>query len=299
MLDSVHATHRFASAPFEPAIVCRNIEGSLHLRSLLSDPQLQHAISGISSLLILLEMFELLMQELASDEFAISTISDIIESDIGLTATLLKMVNSPYYGLVQHVKSPAHAVNLLGVEVVKNIMLSEDIVAQVKHVSPNVDRVTELNVQANIRGVLANRFARLARLRKRQIDHCHLSGALSTLGELVIETCLADSDDPSESSHYPANVIGSSILDSWLFPDAIVEAVLHQTDEQAPADGLSAFHILHAVRRLETVFDQHDQTISEDFNVESVFVDYPQDADLLVKWFDCFCDYHLDIRSGS
>jgi HD-like signal output (HDOD) protein len=44
------------------------------------------------------------------------TIAGLISRDVGLSATLLKTVNSPFFGLRQKVSTPKHAVSLLGLK---------------------------------------------------------------------------------------------------------------------------------------------------------------------------------------
>lgn len=297
-LESLHATHRFIAKPSDKAALLEAINRSLVLREKLSDPTLSSMITGITSIPVLPEIYDKLMLELASDDFSINTIGKIIESDISLSATLLKVVNSPYYGLVQHVESPSHATNLLGVEVVKNILLSEKVVNQFKQFSTDARRVSELNIQASVRGVLANRFARLAKLDKRRIDHCHIAGMMSSLGELVVETGMLDSTDLNQHQFH-TDLIGSSIIGLWSLPDAIVEAVLHQSDETVPAGSVSPMQILHAVRNLEHAFAANDQKMDKAFNAESCLAPYKLSESLATKWFDCFCDYQLDLKQAA
>lgn len=297
-LESLHATHRFVAKPSDKQNLTDAIRRSLVLREQLADPVLRSMITGITSIPVLPEIYDKLMLELASDEFSIRTIGMIIQSDISLSATLLKVVNSPYYGLVQHVESPAHATNLLGVEIVKNILLSEKIINQFKEFSADATRITEMNIHASVRGVLANRFAQLAKLDKRQIDHCHMAGMMSILGELVVETGMLEIPE-SAADKFHTDLIGSSIIGLWSLPDTIVEAVLHQNDEQAPQGTLSALQVLHAVRRLETVFEANDHKLDEKFTADVAFADYSLPANLTDKWFDCFCNYQLDLRHAA
>jgi HD-like signal output (HDOD) protein len=297
-LESLHATHRFIAKPSDKKSLIDAIDRSLSLRAKLSNRELRKIITGITSIPVLPEIYDKLMIELASEDFSIITIGNIIEADISLSATLLKVVNSPYYGLVQHVESPAHATNLLGVEVVKNILLTEKVVSQFAQYSTDTRRVSELNIQASIRGVLANRFAKLAALDKRSIDHSHIAGMMSSLGELVVETGMIPSTE-IHAEHYHNDLIGSSIIGLWSLPDSIVEAVLHQSDKEIPTDQLSAMLILHAVRSIENVFRENEGHLDNNFTVENTLSRYDLPAGLAQKWFDCFCDYQLDLRQAA
>lgn len=60
--------------------------------------------------------------ELQKDEPEIARISGIIAEDIGLSALVLKTVNSPFFALKSHVKSIQHATSLLGLANTINIV---------------------------------------------------------------------------------------------------------------------------------------------------------------------------------
>jgi putative nucleotidyltransferase with HDIG domain len=58
------------------------------------------------------------------DETSSREIAQIIEKDSSITARILKVINSAYYGLSGHVSTVSQAVPLLGIQVVKNIVLT-------------------------------------------------------------------------------------------------------------------------------------------------------------------------------
>ncbi|NND89735.1 MAG: HDOD domain-containing protein [Granulosicoccus sp.] len=297
-LESLHATHRFIAKPTDCETVIEAIHRSLALHQKLSDRTLRSLVASITSLPVLPDIYNQLMTEMASSNFSIEAIGRIIESDISLSATLLKVVNSPYYGLVQHVESPTHAANLLGVELVKNILLCEKVLSQFKPDRRNEKAISELNTQARIRGVLANRFARVAKFRKRQIDHCQIAGMLGSLGDLVIQTGMVD-PVVDENTTYHADQIGSSILGLWSLPDPVVEAVLTQRQEASPNGTLTVAHVLHALRRLDALFANSDRMPNEKFSMADALPDSTIDATLQRRWFDCYCDFHSDLQQAA
>ena len=58
------------------------------------------------------------------DDTSSHDIAEIIEKDGSVTARILKVINSAYYGLSGHVSTVSQAVPLLGIQVVKNIVLT-------------------------------------------------------------------------------------------------------------------------------------------------------------------------------
>ena len=60
--------------------------------------------------------------ELAQEEPSINEIAELINRDAGISGSVLKAINSPLFGLAGKVKSVSHAVNLLGLKSVVNIV---------------------------------------------------------------------------------------------------------------------------------------------------------------------------------
>ncbi len=73
-----------------------------------------------------------IIQEVKKDKLAIGEIVDIISYDAALTAKILKVANSSFYALTYKVDSIEKAVNVLGIEALKNIALSFLIVKELR-----------------------------------------------------------------------------------------------------------------------------------------------------------------------
>ena len=69
-----------------------------------------------------------LIQEVRKENPQLNDIIGLISSDPPLSAGILKCVNSPLYGLNTRGSSVEHAVNLLGLNTIKNLALSFSLV---------------------------------------------------------------------------------------------------------------------------------------------------------------------------
>lgn len=298
-LESLHAIHRFIAKPAPERVIIEAIERSLSLHCSLCEPRLQTAITGMTTMPVLPEIYNKLSAAMASEDYSIASIAQIIESDIGLSATLLKVVNSPYYGMIQHVKSATHAAQLLGVELVKNILLSEKVLSQFQSYCGHERQIGELNKAAKSRGVLANRFARLGKFTPRQIDHTQVAGMMSNLGDLVLETGMVSWSESNVEGLHNGDLIGCSILGLWSLPDAIVEAVLRQRAKEQVQGSLSVAHVIQTIRQFEQHSQQCGGPLKEEFTFDLVAEGLHLETELLEKWFDCFCDYHRDLQQAA
>jgi diguanylate cyclase (GGDEF)-like protein len=65
-----------------------------------------------------------ILQAMQREAPSIKEISDIISTDAPLSAKVLQVVNSPFYGLANKISSVSHAMTYLGLNTVKNLALS-------------------------------------------------------------------------------------------------------------------------------------------------------------------------------
>jgi HD-like signal output (HDOD) protein len=73
------------------------------------------------------------LQEVLNDsDSTFDDLTQVINVDPGLTARLLKIVNSPFYGLSSSVDSIPHAINILGTEQLTDLVLATEVVNKFK-----------------------------------------------------------------------------------------------------------------------------------------------------------------------
>jgi len=87
----------------------------------LTQEQVQKVLQGIAIPPQPQIMVDLQMEQMSPD-CSINAIADLIGQDIGLAGSILKTVNSPFYGLRNKITSINQAVNLLGVKSVINLV---------------------------------------------------------------------------------------------------------------------------------------------------------------------------------
>jgi len=63
-----------------------------------------------------------LQVEMAQVNINVVKIEEIVSKDAGISGKVIKLINSPFFGLRRHISSIQHAINLLGVENIINIV---------------------------------------------------------------------------------------------------------------------------------------------------------------------------------
>jgi len=69
-----------------------------------------------------------ILEAVRNEESYLKEIGDILSKDPPLSGEVLKIINSPFYGLQTKITTVPHAVNLLGINTVKNLALSFSLV---------------------------------------------------------------------------------------------------------------------------------------------------------------------------
>ncbi len=123
-MTSIGPIHQFLSKPCDAETLKTTVARVCSMRDLLEDEALIKVVSGIESLPSLPKLYSEVMDEVNSEEGSLNKVGEIISRDSGMSAKILQLVNSAFFGLPRHITSPVRAVHLLGLETVKSLILS-------------------------------------------------------------------------------------------------------------------------------------------------------------------------------
>ncbi len=122
-MNSVNSAHQFISKPCNSDELREKIGKAIKLSDKLQNKDLIELINGIESLPSLPEIYHQLNDEISKDEISIRKISDIISNDPPMTLKILKIVNSSFFGIPTEIRNPYQAINLLGINTLKSLIL--------------------------------------------------------------------------------------------------------------------------------------------------------------------------------
>lgn len=261
------AAHRVMPRPTSSSTFAKQLQGAIHLRELLTNDQLQARITSIKSLPCLPETYQQLVSELQSGEVSIKKVADLVSRDAAITAKLLQVVNSAFFGLSHRVADVFRAVNLVGLDTVRSLVLTAGVFEEFKGVNiphSSVDEIYRTSVSVGTKSrLLAHTFG----LDPIMIENAFLGGMLHDVGRLLMARCFGEEygrvmDLATRRSIpvYQAEeevlgasdaVIGAFLLSLWGIADPIVEAVaLHYkpSNNANPVLGpLTAVHLGWAI----------------------------------------------------
>lgn len=267
-LRAVPVAHQFLSKPCDPRRLEEIIEQISVLQAMLNSELLKNLIGRIDSLPTFPKIYQALTEVLSKPESSLQDLSAIIERDMAMSAKVLQLVNSSFFGLSHRITSVASAVTFLGLNMLKNLTLSLE-----------VFRVFE--GKAELQGFSLEQFQRhailTAHLAKKMFkdprsgEDAFIAGMLHDIGKLLMMAYFPDESviickemkaQGKKRSIVEKDLLGVThaemgayLLGIWGVPYSVVEAIAnHHTTVTAPYrkfDIVSAIYVANRLVNLE------------------------------------------------
>ncbi|MDR3011986.1 MAG: HDOD domain-containing protein [Chitinispirillales bacterium] len=169
-----------------------------------------------------------------------SELGEFIKSDPMLASTVLRLVNSAFYGLPGRVGSINHALVLLGFSTVKNIVLSASMLEMFKvDTGSSKFCATELYKHSLACGVIAQYLAQTTGYEQK--EECFVAGLVHDIGKMIILQVLPEEfkhviecADKTKILFYDSErkllsvshqEVGGMLVEQWHLPPQIQDAV--------------------------------------------------------------------------
>ncbi len=263
----VQNAHQYLAKPCEIELLTGTVKRAFSLRDLVQDESLQSIIADMTTLPSLPETYNEIMQELQSEDPSLDRIGAIIETDVAMSAKLLQIVNSAFFGLVRHVSSPAEAAMFLGVDVIRSLVLTTGVFSQFEGDKVDTAAIAGIWNHSMRVGAVAKQIMMQASGDKLQADYAMMGGLLSNVGKLVIACNFPDKfneinarigangqgelDIETELVGHSHCAIGAYLLCLWGLPNPVIECVAYHHRPTDCVDAgftpLSAVHIATAI----------------------------------------------------
>jgi putative nucleotidyltransferase with HDIG domain len=268
VMQSLKVAHQFLSKPCEVENLKSAILSTYATKGLLENDTIKKAISSMGTLPSIPSLYMELVKEIESADASIHKVGKIISQDVSMTAKILQLVNSPYFGLYQRVASPEQASTLLGLETVKSLVLSVKIFAQYKNTKMPGFSPEELYSHSLATASVAKAIAKKEGEEEAFINDTFTAGMLHDLGKLILasnfpeqyqKTVAMASDNKVELWKAEKDVfnathseVGAYLLGIWGLPNSIMEAIaFHHYPEKYPKILFGPITAVYAANILE------------------------------------------------
>jgi HD-like signal output (HDOD) protein/CheY-like chemotaxis protein len=266
-LKSVQYAHQNLSKPCDAEILKQTLVKLFALRDILADEAVKKIVSQIESLPSLPSIYSEIIEEMHLEDPSLKKVGDIISKDLSMTAKILQVVNSVFFGLSRKISTPQEAVVLLGLETIKALVLSVKIFAefsQKKYAWFNIDALFSHSMSVS---TYAKTIIKNEKLGQDLINHSLMAGLLHDLGKLILATNFQKSyqqvltavhgcdrnlwDLEYEAFGTSHAEIGAYLMGLWSLETPIIEAIaFHHCPAKSMSRNmglLTAVHIGNAI----------------------------------------------------
>jgi len=239
-LRAVPVAHQFLLKPCDPEALRTAIERGLRLIDVLNSKMLVSLVGSLRELPSAPLTFTDLRKELSRPEPSIARVAEIVQKDVAVTAKVLQLVNSAFFGVSRNVSDISTAVNYLGTSTLQNLVLSVGVFRSFgpKYPIPGFS-IDEFEQHSHLTAAIAAKINRNANLNGFVV----IAGLLHDIGYLILADRspqhLARSIQESVQEKIPCykaeerliglshSEIGAYLLSLWGLPFPITEAVAH------------------------------------------------------------------------
>ncbi|MBX7258157.1 MAG: HDOD domain-containing protein [Candidatus Hydrogenedentes bacterium] len=265
---TVGEAHQFLTKPCKPTLLKECVDRAFAIRDLLQSDSLRAVVSQIESLPPMPQTYAKLCEKLRSPDVSAKDVGLLMESDLAMTAKVLHLVNSAFFGFRQRVSSASQAVALLGFETIKALVLMTGLFSNVQERKLpsgfSFDRLWQHSLKV---GSYAQMIALAESASKDSVNDAYTAGLLHDCGELVLAAaCQEDfthaydyamvngvrqSEAEKELLGCTHAEIGAYLLGIWGLPHPIVEAVAyHHRPTEFIGAGFSPVTAVHVADAL-------------------------------------------------
>jgi HD-like signal output (HDOD) protein/ActR/RegA family two-component response regulator len=186
ILKATGSAHQFLLKPCEPELLKRTISRACTLRDLLDNEVLGGIVSRTESLPSLPDLYGKLMKEIRASEGSLQRVGEIVESDLSMSAKLVQLVSSAFFGLPRKISSPSEAVMLLGLETVKSLALTMGLFSKFDESTLSFIPIKQIYEHSMKTGIMAREIAKIEGADEEMVGETFMTGLLHDVGKLLL-----------------------------------------------------------------------------------------------------------------
>jgi HD-like signal output (HDOD) protein len=203
--------------------------------------ELNVLLSSEAALPSMPKVVALLLSELGRPEPDLRKLSQLISTDVALTARLLTMANSSMFQLERKVSNIPEALAVLGVDHLRSVASAAALCGSFRAV-PGIDLTHFWRYSVNVAKISRS----LAGMVKQSPATAFTAGLIHGVGELVMHLGMTEAVVPLNQTTPPLDLrrakiehrafgycyaeVGAGLARKWQFPDLIVDALAHQIE---------------------------------------------------------------------
>jgi len=263
----VGVAHQCLSKPCDSETLKRTVLRAVELTRSLKNAAIKELVIRMDRIPTVPPLYCELVRQLQSPDTSLDAIAAVVQQDPGVTARLLQLVNSSFFGLKRPVSSPREAIAYLGIESLKSLVLSLSAFSQYKEMEAAGVSLMAIWQHSLRTAELARRLVGARGLSGGMADASFVGGLLHDIGRVVLACNFPEEYATARSLARRQRVtlekaeeqvfscthadVGGYLLGLWGLPPTVVDAIaFHHTPSAAGEDfftPLTAVHIANVL----------------------------------------------------
>ncbi len=186
ILKCVGSTHQYLSKPCDPDALKATIQRASNLEDSLHNNHLKALVCQLNRIPSVPALYMKIVEAASRPDSTLEDIGDIIARDIGMTAQILRLANSAFFGLRQQLASPRMAVSYLGLDTIKSLVLSIHAFSQFKGAATGFLNLEALWSHSLTVAGYAQAIAHAEGAESKLAEEAFAAGVLHDVGKLVL-----------------------------------------------------------------------------------------------------------------
>lgn len=227
-------------------------------------------VSGVVRLVSLPEVCIRVNEMLEDPHVNAGDIGKVICQDTGLTARLLKIVNSAFYGFPSRIETVSRAVTVIGLRELRGLVLAASAVEAFSKIPNDVLNMVKFWRHSVYCGVVAQLLAE--RCHVLHSERLFVAGLLHDIGKLILShrmpnemrevisrMKLEDRQDyeiEKEIFGFDHTDVGGELLKVWQMPKTLAEAVQHHHNPQEADEAIMDVCLVHIANSMTIIAEQ-------------------------------------------
>ena len=247
------SAHQFLSKPCDPDLLKKLVSETCQLSRDVASERIRQVVGSIDKLPSIPSTYQKLSEALSTDEATAAEVGRIIAQDLGMTAKILKLVNSAFFGLRRELSNPTEAVTYLGTETVRSLVLANGIFEESTPLRTRSISLEEIWAHSLAVGQRAREIMHILKTSEADQNDAFTSGLLQDAGTLILarhfpeaydeilELVVREDCPPPLAEQRVLGVnhaeVGAYLIGLWGLPSVIVRCIqYHHNPAQAQED---------------------------------------------------------------
>lgn len=190
--QAMRCAHQVIAKPCRPHILREVIERAETIKTRLSGIKKVSLFSDINNLPVMPETYQNVLAMLASPTASPRRLGQLVTEDVGMSARIVQLANSPWFGRSGRIHDPVQAVLFLGVKTIEAMVLTEGIFARLNPALVQAFGISGLQSHCLRVSILARKMCMDLQFSPERIESASTAGILHDAGKIVLISKMKD-----------------------------------------------------------------------------------------------------------